>query len=169
MSRLLPLMVLLTACSAAPIPVTVVPDPSPATSASPEPAPDTGDLGDADVVAVTLDGRTLIVAHASTAGDRAHGLRAVTDLGDLDGMLFSWGGETVTSRFNMFDTLIDLDIAFFDAAGAWVDGFPMVPCDTGDCPAYAASGPYAYALETPAGSQPTPGPDSVLSLPTDGP
>ena len=114
---------------------------------------------------VVVDGRELAVAVVSTAEDRSEGLRGVADLGGLDGMLFTWGGETVESLFTMADTVIALDIAFFDASGGFVDGFTMVPCDEAPCPAYAAAGPYAYALESPVGTLPDVGPGSVLVVP----
>ncbi len=77
-------------------------------------------------------------------------------------MLFTWGGETVASRFTMADTVIPLDIAFFDADGGFVDGFTMTPCDEPPCPSYAAAAPYAYALESAAGTLTGIGPGSVL-------
>ena len=126
---------------------------------------DTGDLGAVEVITVTVDDAEVLVAVASTAETRRRGLRGVTDLGDLDGMIFVWGGETVTSTFTMADTLIDLDISFFDAEGRFVDGFTMTPCETSSCPPYAAAGPFAYAIEVPSASQPLPGPGSVLRLP----
>jgi len=126
---------------------------------------DTGDLGGVTMVTVEVDGAPLRVAQVSTSDDRARGLSGVDDLGELDGMLFTWGGETVTSAFTMRDTLIDLDIAFFDAEGRFVDGFAMVRCEVSPCPSYAASGPYAYALETRAGRLATLGPGSVIVFP----
>lgn len=128
----------------------------------PHQAPSTGDLGEVTVRQVTVDGIELLVAIAATGEERSQGLRAVDDLGDLDGMLFVWDGNEVTSRFTMADTLIELDIAFFDSSGVFVDGFRMTPCRGEDCPTYAAAAPYSYALETPAGTGPTVGPGSVL-------
>ncbi len=81
----------------------------------------------------------------------------VSDLGDLDGMLFTWGGATVTSRFTMRNTLIPLRIAFFDADGFVVSTADMMPCETEECPTYGASGPYASAVELPAGTEVDPG------------
>ncbi len=78
----------------------------------------------------------------------------VASLGPLDGMLFVWESDTTTS-FWMFNTFIPLDIAWFDASGAFVWQTTMVPCtdfDGGDdCIRYGASAPYRYALEVPAG------------------
>jgi len=104
------------------------------------------------------------VAVAATPEERSQGLRAVDDLGDLDGMLFTWGGDTVTSRFTMADTIIPLDISFFSTDGNYVDGFPMTPCSVADCPTYSAETGYAFALEVPAGSQPQIGSGSVLEF-----
>ncbi|MEX1043207.1 MAG: DUF192 domain-containing protein [Acidimicrobiia bacterium] len=153
MKRLLLLLPLAVACST---PAT----PLPSTTAAIE----TGDLTAPAVRSVMIDGRTLDVAVASTPTDRSQGLQGVSDLGDLDGMLFEWGGGTVSSRFTMDNTLIPLDIFFFDANGRFVDGFAMVPCESDPCPSYAAALPYAYAIEVPVGSQPTVGVGSVLSI-----
>lgn len=156
MTALAGLAVVVAACS----PPTVAPE-----TTSGNRGFDTGDLGAVEVITVTVDDVEAIVAVASTTEVRSRGLRGVTDLGDLDGMIFVWGGETVTSTFTMADTLIDLDIFFFDAKGRFVDGFTMTPCTTRNCPPYAAAGPFAYAIEVPVGSQPVPGPGSVLRLP----
>jgi uncharacterized membrane protein (UPF0127 family) len=148
--------VVVAACSSS----TIAPE-----TTSGDPGFDTGDLGVVEVITVTVDDAEATVAVASTSETRSRGLRGVTDLGDLDGMIFVWGGETVTSTFTMADTLIALDISFFDAEGRFVDGFTMSPCKTSNCPPYAAAGPFAYAIEVPAGSRPLPGPGSVLRLP----
>ena len=139
--------------------VTTTPDTTPPVTTT---AIDTGDLGPASMASVSVDGRVLDVVVVSTSDDRSQGLRGISDLGDLDGMLFTWGGEEVSSRFTMAGTVIGLDIAFFDADGQFVDGFTMIPCDENPCPSYAATGPYAYALESPAGSLTGIGPGSVL-------
>ena len=77
----------------------------------------------------------------------------VTKLGDLDGMLFTFDADT-SGGFWMKDTLLPLDIAFFDSEGGFVDGFVMEPCDTDDCPTYFPGGPYRYALEMVEGDMP---------------
>ena len=163
------LVLVLGACSPAPTVASSVPASSaPADTEPPDPAStslDTGDLADVVVAEVTVDGRALLVAMASTPEQRSQGLRGVSDLGDLDGMLFTWGGDTVSSSFTMADTVIPLDIAFFDSQGAFVDGFTMVPCTAAPCASYRAADGYAYALEVPEASQPGSGPGSVLSIP----
>jgi uncharacterized protein len=124
-----------------------------------------GDLpADTEVDVIRLDGRPLTVAVAATPDARNQGLRGVTDLGELDGMLFRWDTAAVTAVFTMADTLIPLDVAFFASDGAFVDGFRMEPCEAAPCPAYSARAPYAFALESPAASLPPPGPGSVLDV-----
>lgn len=166
MTRLALLLVLLTGCiSPASAPAATSPDVTPPTTPAGTTPIDVGDLGDVSVATVVVDGRELDVAVVSTPEDRSRGLRGVANLGELDGMLFTWGGATVASFFTMADTVIALDIAFFDAEGEFVDGFAMVPCDEAPCPSYAAAGPYAYALESPVGTLPAIGPGSTLVVP----
>jgi uncharacterized membrane protein (UPF0127 family) len=101
---------------------------------------------------VTLGDETLTLALADEPGLRSRGLMGVSDLGALDGMLFSWGGETVNSRFTMRNTLIPLRIVFYDTDGLFVSQADMVPCEVENCPTYGAAGPYAFAIELPAGT-----------------
>lgn len=90
----------------------------------------------------------LTVALAATAESRAQGLMNITDLGDLDGMLFVWE-EPTTTAFWMKDTILPLDIAFFDDDFAYVDSFSMLPCTESPCPNYPAAGSFSYAVEVP--------------------
>jgi uncharacterized membrane protein (UPF0127 family) len=99
---------------------------------------------------IVVGGDTWNVAVADDAGERSRGLMGVTDLGDLDGMLFVFAGDTETA-FWMKDTLIPLDVAFFAADGELVDLLHMVPCASDPCPTYQAAAAYRYALEVPAG------------------
>jgi uncharacterized membrane protein (UPF0127 family) len=99
---------------------------------------------------IRLGEATWRVAVAATADLRFRGLRGVADLGDLDGMLFVFPVPT-TAAFTMRDTLIPIDIAFFDADGVLVDGLEMVPCGSEPCPTYRSSQAFRYALETEAG------------------
>lgn len=103
------------------------------------------------------------MAVADTPALRGRGLMGVTDLGDLDGMLFVFGSDTETG-FWMKDTLIPLDIAFFTEGGAFVDLLRMEPCTEEPCPVYAAASPYRYAIEAPAGDLAFVGSGSKLVL-----
>ncbi len=100
---------------------------------------------------VAVSGSAWRVALADTATLRSRGLMGVTDLGDLDGMLFIFE-ETTQVAFFMLDTLIPLDIAFFAEDGTLVDLLTMTPCEREPCPTYAAAGPFRYALEAPQGA-----------------
>jgi uncharacterized membrane protein (UPF0127 family) len=123
-------------------------------------------LADLPTTSVTVDGAQWLVAVAQTASSRRSGLMLVTDLGSLDGMLFVFP-DTTSGTFWMKDTLIPLDIAFFDDDGSLVDVLQMEPCppDT-DCPSYAAAGPYRYALEARQGDLIDLTDDAKLTLPS---
>lgn len=142
------------------VPATTTTSPT-TTSTSTPPAPLAG-FPQADIV---VAGTALRVAIADTAALRTRGLMGVTDLGELDGMLFVFPADT-RGAFWMKDTLIPLDIWFFDAAGLLVDGLRMEPCPADPCPLYEAAGAYRYAVETPAGSQAEPGPGALLGIGT---
>ena len=101
-------------------------------------------------LAVTVSGDEWRVAVADTPELRQQGLMGVTDLGDLDGMLFVFE-EDVSNGFWMKNTLIPLDIAFFSVEGALVDLLRMTPCEADPCEIYQPSGSYRYAIETEVG------------------
>lgn len=103
------------------------------------------------------------MAWAGDPSTRFEGLRGVSELGELDGMLFDLGSETTTS-FTMRDTLIPLDIHFFDSDGSWVGALEMVPCTAEPCPSYRVDRLFRYALEIPADSRDF-GPTPDLELP----
>lgn len=66
------------------------------------------------------------------------------------GMLFTFDTSSVL-MFWMKDTLVPLDILFFDADGAEVSALTMQPCMADPCPLYRSDGPARYALELPVG------------------
>ncbi len=119
-----------------------------------------------EAATITIDGRELNVAVANTQALRAQGLMGMTDLGGLVGMLFVFQ-ESTDGGFWMKDTLIALDIAFFDAGGVFVDRFTMEPCAEDPCPVYRPSGTYQYAVEAPAGDLGSVSGGSVLRLADD--
>jgi len=101
---------------------------------------------------IEVAGTELKVWVADTPSQRAQGLREVEALPEgVDGMLFVWETPT-TPTFGMRDTLIPLDIWWFDADGVLIGMTEMRTCPDGDCVSYAAPGPVRWALETPAGA-----------------
>ena len=107
---------------------------------------DTGDISGFEIVNAHLGDRSLRLALADTPALRSRGLMGVTSLGDLDGMLFTWD-RPVQVSFWMKDTLIPLDIGFFDESGSLILVAPMVPCQADPCPRHPSEAPIRYALE----------------------
>jgi uncharacterized membrane protein (UPF0127 family) len=109
-----------------------------------------------EVVVEAPDGSTCTLCAwlADSAAERRRGLSGVTELTGADGMLFRYERDT-TTRFWMRDTLVPLDIAFYDGRGRHVGGASMTPCpdDVGDleCPRYGADTAYRLAIEVAAG------------------
>ncbi len=88
----------------------------------------------------------MLLALADTPALRSRGLMGVTSLGDLDGMLFAWDAPLEVA-FWMKNTLIPLDIGFFDENGTLALVVSMVPCDADPCSTYPSERPILYALE----------------------
>lgn len=100
---------------------------------------------------IEVGGETLAVALAETPQQRSQGLRDVEELPEgLDGMLFAFG-EARPATFGMRDTLIPLDLWWFDANGDLLGSTEMEPCPSDPCPNYGSPGEVAWALETPVG------------------
>ena len=101
-----------------------------------------------------LDGKCKRVLVARTTTQRARGLRRATTLGPNAGMLFVFPSES-DAYFTMAQTLISLDIGWYDGTGRRVDEAHMTPCPKGTdatCPTYAAKSAYRYAFETVGGA-----------------
>ncbi len=137
---------------------TTAPPPAPTTAVTATTAPeatvstattaaDVDQLPGFDRQRVIVGDEAWLVAVAATGEQRALGLMGVTDLGDVDGMLFVYESDS-RGGFWMKDTLIPLDIAFFDGDGALVDLLSMVPCEEDPCLVYTPSGAYRFALES---------------------
>lgn len=119
---------------------------SPPASISPRGLP----IGD---LTITRDREVLVefeVEIGEDSASRAKGLMGVREMGKLQGMVFL---DTVLHRgsFYMKNTLIPLDIAFWDSAGTIVDILQMVPCETDPCPTYKPSADYVGAIEVNVG------------------
>ena len=118
-------------------------------------APPIGVSTDFSRAVIEINGIPYSVAVADTPDELSLGLMWVEDLSPLDGMLFVYEGERLISHW-MKNTLIPLDIAFFDAEGRFVSKTTMVPCLDEDfpdtkCPTYPAERPAAFSVEVPAG------------------
>lgn len=79
-------------------------------------------------------------------------------------MLFVFD-EVRSASFGMRDTLIPLDIWWFDEDGHLVGSAEMEPCASVTCPSYRSPGEVFWALETPAGKWDL-GPGDNLSVST---
>jgi uncharacterized membrane protein (UPF0127 family) len=112
-------------------------------------------------VEILLDGDPLLVAVADTPEKRSRGLKEVTDLGGLDGMVFLLP-EPATTRFWMEDTFIPLDVAFFATDGSLLGVLTMEPCTKDPCPKYGIDQPWQWAIEVPAGRFNELPPDATL-------
>ena len=99
-----------------------------------------------DIVSARLGNRSLLLAVADTTPLRSRGLMEVESLGDLDGMVFTWE-QPQSVAFWMKNTLIPLDIGYFDEDGALFLVLSMVPCTADPCPTYPSESPIRYALE----------------------
>jgi uncharacterized membrane protein (UPF0127 family) len=100
---------------------------------------------------VQVGDRTLTLAIADNPSLRRQGLQGVTDLEDLDGMLFFWRHDG--DAFWMKDTLIPLDIVWFNEDGTIKGRDSMVPCTADPCPTHQPDNlDFRYAIEAPPGT-----------------
>jgi uncharacterized membrane protein (UPF0127 family) len=106
------------------------------------------ELADHDLDMVVVGEQLLLLAIADSPGLRSQGLMGVADLGDLDGMLFYWRHEA-HGGFWMKDTLIPLDIVWFNVDGTYAGRASMVPCTEDPCPTYEPEGnpDFRFAIE----------------------
>lgn len=101
---------------------------------------------------LTLSGKTFVIELAETPDEHATGLMNRTHLAPNHGMLFVYSSPHQVS-FWMKNTLLALDILFFDAEGRLLETHLNVPpCRQTSCPRYQSHSPIQYALELPAGS-----------------
>ncbi|HJU52231.1 MAG TPA: DUF192 domain-containing protein [Acidimicrobiia bacterium] len=110
-----------------------------------------GDLAEWESVEVLVGETPIVVALADEEEERQQGLMGIADLGDFDGMLFAWT-DPITTGFFMKDTLIALDLFFFDGEGVLIDRTTLEPCRAEPCPVFVADGLFRWVLEAPAGN-----------------
>ena len=93
---------------------------------------------------------SLHVQIAETPQSRERGLMGVAKMPDQVGMAFLFRKPTSTA-FWMKDTLIPLDIAFWDGKGRIVTTFTMTPCRANPCHLYQPATAYVGSVEMNAG------------------
>ena len=101
---------------------------------------------------VTLGDHRFSVEIAATPAQQAHGLMDRTSMPTDHGMLFVFP-QAQPLTFWMKDTLIPLDMLFFDEAHRLVTiRTDVPPCKADPCPTYASTAPARYVLELNAGT-----------------
>lgn len=107
-------------------------------------------LGDLEI---TTDATTVTyqVEVAETPQARARGLMFIDELPAGYGMVFLYEQPT-ENGFWMKNTLIPLEIAFWDQSGEIVSLLRMEPCRQDPCPGYPPGSPYIGAVETAEGT-----------------
>ena len=116
-------------------------------------APEAAQAFSRGTATITTGDRQLVlqVERARTTEQRAQGLMGRRSLGPRAGMVFEYASPT-NGAFWMKNTLIPLDIAFYDGRGRILRIFTMTPCRTDDCPFYDPGVAFRGALEVNAGS-----------------
>lgn len=92
------------------------------------------------------------MVEATTEAQQQHGLMGRTGLGGFAGMAFVFA-RPATVGFYMKDTLMALQVAWFDPAGRYIAAAAMPPCppSAASCPVYYSPRRYKLAVEVPNG------------------
>ena len=93
---------------------------------------------------------TVRVQIADQPAQWEQGLMHRTDLDPDSGMLFVFPTEQQLN-FWMKNTLIPLDVLYFDAGGHFISSQAMEPCRADPCALYPSEAPARFALEMGAG------------------
>lgn len=96
------------------------------------------------------DPLVLDVELAATTAAQARGLMGVEKLPEDYGLVFAWA-DTGIHSFYMKDTLVPLDIAWWNKDGKIVDIQTMEPCIADPCRIYVPAGEHTSAVEVKAG------------------
>lgn len=103
-------------------------------------------------ITLTLKGTPFDVELAVSESEHRHGLMGKRELKRDQGMLFVYE-EPQLLTFWMKDTLIPLDILFFNGDGELTELFAAIPpCRAEPCSTYSNTIPSLYVLELPAGT-----------------
>jgi hypothetical protein len=106
----------------------------------------TSQAGRFDDGTVSVGGKAFDVAVANDHAERTRGLMFVQNMPEDAGMLFIFP-NTQYRLFWMKNTLIPLDILYFDDNRQLINVERAVPCKSSSCPHYPSRGRARYVLE----------------------